>query len=84
MEVSPDDISRMVRLVQEVCDRWDDPRVWREYLLHGACALLSGHMGTTLADSASGQGGENGVTISCAFSGSSLASLVSASSSAMS
>jgi len=50
MDVSIDDISRVVRLVQEVCDRWDDPRVWREYFLHGACALLGGHAGMILAD----------------------------------
>ena len=50
MEVSIDDISRVVRLVQEVCDRWDDPRVWREYFLHGACTLLGGHAGMILAD----------------------------------
>jgi DNA-binding CsgD family transcriptional regulator len=50
MDVSLNDISRVVRLVQEVCDRWDDPRVWREYFLHGACALLGGHAGMILAD----------------------------------
>src|SRR6188768_3849311 len=50
MDVSLDDISRVIRLVQEVGDRWDDPRVWREYLLHGACALLGGHAGMILAD----------------------------------
>lgn len=48
-DVSLNDISRVIRLVQEVCDRWDDPRVWREYLLHGACALLGGNVGTMLA-----------------------------------
>ena len=50
MDVSPNDISRVIRLVQEVCDRWDDPRVWREYFLQGACALLGGHAGMILAD----------------------------------
>jgi DNA-binding CsgD family transcriptional regulator len=50
MEASLDDISRLIRLVHEVCDRWDDPRVWREYFLHGACALLGGHAGMILAD----------------------------------
>ena len=50
MEASIDEISRVIRLVQEVCDRWDDPRVWREYFLHGACALLGGHAGMFLAD----------------------------------
>jgi hypothetical protein len=56
MDVSPQDISRVIRLVQEVCDRWDEPRVWREYLLHGACALLDGHRGTILANSAGEKG----------------------------
>lgn len=56
MEVSPNDISRVIRLVQEVCDRWDDPRVWREYLLHGACTLLDGNVGTILANSAGEKG----------------------------
>jgi DNA-binding CsgD family transcriptional regulator len=50
MEVSIDDISRVIRLVQDVCDRWDEPRVWREYFLQGACALLGGHAGMILAD----------------------------------
>lgn len=50
MDVSIEDISRVVRLVQEVCDRWDDPRVWREHFLNGACALLGGHAGMILAD----------------------------------
>jgi DNA-binding CsgD family transcriptional regulator len=50
MDVSLDDISRVIRLVQEVCDRWDDPRVWRDYFLQGACSLLGGHAGMILAD----------------------------------
>jgi DNA-binding CsgD family transcriptional regulator len=49
-DVSYDDVSRVIRLVQEVCDRWDDPRLWREYLLHGACSLIDGHAGMLLAD----------------------------------
>ena len=44
------DISRAYRLVQETADRWDDPRVWREYLLNGARVLLGGRMATMLAD----------------------------------
>jgi hypothetical protein len=40
-----DDISAVIRLVREVCDRWDDPGAWREHLLHGACRLLDGHVG---------------------------------------
>jgi DNA-binding CsgD family transcriptional regulator len=55
-DVSYDDVSRVIRLVQEVCDRWDDPRLWREYLLHGACGLLGGHAGMLLAQ----YGGEAG------------------------
>jgi DNA-binding CsgD family transcriptional regulator len=49
MDVTLQDISRVIRLVQEVCDRWDEPRAWREYLLHGACALLGGTVGTMMA-----------------------------------
>jgi DNA-binding CsgD family transcriptional regulator len=50
MDVSMGDISRVYRLVQETTERWDDPRVWREYLLNGACALLGGRMATMLAN----------------------------------
>jgi hypothetical protein len=46
MQVSVDEISGIIRLVREVCDRWDDPRVWREHLLRGACAILDGNVGT--------------------------------------
>jgi hypothetical protein len=46
MEVSTTEISSIIQLVREVCDRWDDPRVWREHLLRGACALLTGNVGT--------------------------------------
>ena len=56
MDVSLSDISRVIRLVQEVCDRWDDPRVWREYLLQGACALLGGHAGMILGEYGGGDG----------------------------
>ena len=55
MDPSPNEVSRVIRLVQEVCDRWDDPRVWREYLLHGACGLLGGHAGMILAEYGGGQ-----------------------------
>jgi DNA-binding CsgD family transcriptional regulator len=48
--LSPDDVSAVIRLVLETCDRWDDPVAWREHLLHGACRLLGGHVGTMLAD----------------------------------
>ena len=46
MDISPGEISRVIQLVREVCDRWDDPRVWREHLLREACALLNGNVGT--------------------------------------
>lgn len=47
---SPDDVSRVIRLVREVCDRWDDPAAWRRHLLQGACSLLEGNVGTMVAD----------------------------------
>ena len=46
MEMSASEISGILRIVREVCDRWDDPRVWREHLLRGACTLLNGNVGT--------------------------------------
>ncbi len=38
MEISLREISTVIGLVRGVCDRWDDPRAWREHLLLGACA----------------------------------------------
>jgi DNA-binding CsgD family transcriptional regulator len=67
-DVSLQDVSRVIRLVQEVCDRWDDPRVWREYLLHGACALLGGHAGMILGEYG-GQGGRFGRLVPIAVVG---------------
>lgn len=52
-DVSLADISGVIRLVREVCDLWDDPGVWREHLLRGACALLGGNVGMMVADAAS-------------------------------
>ena len=49
-ELSIEDISEVMRLVREVCDRWDDPRAWREHLLRGACALLDGTVGLMVVD----------------------------------
>ena len=49
MEVTLE-VSSVIRLVREVCDLWDDPPVWREHLLQGACRLLNGHVGIMLAD----------------------------------
>jgi len=48
MDVSAKDISTIITLVREVCDRWDDPRAWREHLLRGACRLVDGNVGTIL------------------------------------
>jgi DNA-binding CsgD family transcriptional regulator len=50
MDISPDDVSRVIRLVREVCDRWDDPPAWRRHLLEGACRLLEGNVGMMVAD----------------------------------
>lgn len=47
--LTPEDLSGVVRLVREVTDRWDDPTAWREHLLHGACALVHGNVGTMIA-----------------------------------
>jgi DNA-binding CsgD family transcriptional regulator len=46
MDLSPQDISDVIRLVLEVCDRWDDPQTWREHLLRGSCRLLNAHVGS--------------------------------------
>jgi len=46
MEISLREISTVIGLVRGVCDRWDDPRAWREHLLLGACALIGGNVGT--------------------------------------
>ena len=54
--LSLDDISAVIRLLREVCDRWDDPRVWREHLLRGACSLLRGNVGMMLADPSGREG----------------------------
>jgi DNA-binding CsgD family transcriptional regulator len=49
-DLSLADISGVIGLVRDVCDRWDDPRAWREHLLHGACALLNGTVGLMVVD----------------------------------
>jgi DNA-binding CsgD family transcriptional regulator len=46
MELSREETSCVVQLVLEVCDRWDDPRAWREHLLRGVCQMLDGHVGS--------------------------------------
>jgi DNA-binding CsgD family transcriptional regulator len=46
MDISPKDISNVIRLVLEVCDRWDNPQAWREHLLRGTCKLLNSHVGS--------------------------------------
>jgi DNA-binding CsgD family transcriptional regulator len=50
VDLSLDDISAVIRLVREVCDRWDDPCAWREHLLRGACGLLKGTVGLMVVD----------------------------------
>ena len=40
MDLCLDDVSSVVQLVREVCDRWDDPQAWRQHLLQGTCTLL--------------------------------------------
>lgn len=55
VDISPDDVSRVVRLVREVCDRWDDPAAWRRHLLQGACSLLEGNVGMMVADHSPGR-----------------------------
>ena len=50
MDVSLDDVSRVLRLVREVCDRWDDPHAWRAHLLDGACSLLDAKVGMMLTE----------------------------------
>jgi DNA-binding NarL/FixJ family response regulator len=52
MDLTLDDLSAVIRLVREVCDRWDDPPAWREHLLEGACALLNGTVGIMVVDDA--------------------------------
>src|SRR6266487_3952471 len=50
MDLSLDDVSWVIRLVREVCDRWDDPQAWREHLLRGACALMNASVGMMLTE----------------------------------
>lgn len=50
MDISLEDVSKVLRLVREVCDRWDDPQAWREHLLRGACALMNGSAGMMLTE----------------------------------
>jgi DNA-binding CsgD family transcriptional regulator len=40
MDISLDDVSAVIRLVREVCDRWDDPARWREHLLKGNVGMM--------------------------------------------
>jgi DNA-binding CsgD family transcriptional regulator len=56
MEVTLNDISETMKLVREVCDRWDEPKAWREHLLQGACRLLNGNVGMILTDDAATPG----------------------------
>ena len=49
-DISHSDISAIIRLVREVCDRWDDPTAWRTHLLQGICKLLDGVAGMMLTE----------------------------------
>lgn len=48
VELSLEDIRAVSSLVRDVCDRWDDPRAWREYFLQGTCALLRANYGSVV------------------------------------
>jgi len=50
VDLSLDDVSAVIRLVREVCDRWDDPQAWREHLLRGACALMDASVAMMLTE----------------------------------
>src|SRR5213075_2770159 len=50
MDISLNDVSAVIRLVREVCDRWDDPAAWREHLLRGTCALMNDSVGMMLTE----------------------------------
>jgi hypothetical protein len=50
MDVPLEDVSAVIRIVREVCDRWDDPKAWREHVLHGMRQLVNGYSGSLLAD----------------------------------
>jgi DNA-binding CsgD family transcriptional regulator len=50
VDLSLGDVSAVIRLVREVCDRWDDPSCWREHLLRGACALMNASVGMMLTE----------------------------------
>jgi DNA-binding CsgD family transcriptional regulator len=63
MEATVTEVSDVIRLVREVCDLWDDPKAWREHLLHGACRLFNGHVGMMLADYASEAGWFGDMTV---------------------
>ena len=49
-DISNSDISAVIRLVREVCDRWDDPIAWRSRLLEGLCVLLNADAGMMLTE----------------------------------
>jgi DNA-binding CsgD family transcriptional regulator len=63
MEATVTEVSDVIRLVREVCDLWDDPKAWREHLLHGACRLLNGHVGIMVADYESDRGWFGSMTV---------------------
>ncbi len=63
--LSVSDISDVVTLVSETCDRWDDPAAWREHLLRGACRLLNGNVGMMLTDRGSKPGRFGQLSVHC-------------------
>ena len=52
MDVSLDDVWRVLRLVREARDLWDDPKAGREHLLDGACSLMNARVGMMLTEHA--------------------------------
>lgn len=50
IDLGINDVSNIVQLVREVCDRWDDPEAWRQHLLQGACTLLDAKVGMMLTE----------------------------------
>jgi DNA-binding CsgD family transcriptional regulator len=50
MDLCLADVSKIVQLVREVCDRWDDPHAWRQHLLQSACALMNAKVGMMLTE----------------------------------
>ncbi|HEX4415247.1 MAG TPA: LuxR C-terminal-related transcriptional regulator [Lacipirellulaceae bacterium] len=56
MSLPQEDISSVIRLVREVCDRWDDPHAWRAHLLSGMCQLIQANTGSAFDSELPGEG----------------------------